>query len=131
MRCPTDIVDAFAWWRDALAGLKPAITTSPQCGFFQRRFARGGVMVPVAIWIEQNINPETGELSDDEKMVCLVNGEPASPDDTWTYCAGNPITESEYRYLESRHRWARAHAPNDPFASPSKKIDFNSLSPDF
>lgn len=131
MRCPTDLMEAFQWWSDALAGLRPQITTEPRCGFYQRRFVRGGVMVPVAIWIEQEVDPETGELSGDERMVCVVNGEPASAEDTWTYCAGNPIPESEYRFLESRHKWARAYAPGDPFASPAKKIDFNALPADF
>lgn len=131
MRQPTDLVEAWQWWRDALAGLRPPITTEPQPGFYRRRLVRGGVWCAVAIWIEQEIDPATGELSGDERLVCLVNGEPASAEDTWTYCGGNPIPEAEYRYLESRHKWARAYAPGDPFASPAKKIDFNTLPADF
>lgn len=131
MREPTDQYEAWGWWRDALAGRGPQITTEPRPGFYRRRFARGGVWVPVAIWIAQEIDPLTGELSSDEDLVCLVNGEPADPLDVWTYCAGNPIPEAEYRWLEARHKWARAYAPDDPFAAPSRSIDFNALPADF
>lgn len=130
MRMPTDLYAAFQWWRDALAGLRPVITSEPQCGFFQRRFVRGGVFVPVAIFIEQETDA-TGELSTDERLVCLVNGKPADPESEWTYCAGNPITEQEYRFLIERHKWAKENAPADPFAAPSRKIDFNALPADF
>lgn len=130
MRAPTDLVAAFAWWRSALAGKKPAITSQPMCGFYQRKFARGGVFVPVAIFITQELDAN-GELSCDEQMVCLVNGKPSDPEAEWSYCAGNPITEQEYRFLIERHKWAAEHAPADPFAAPSRKIDFNALPADF
>jgi hypothetical protein len=130
MREPTDLYEAFGWWRDAIAGRAPQITSEPHPGFYQRRFVRGGVFVPVAIFYEQEID-EGGELSDDERLVCLINGEPADAEDQWSYCAGHPITEAEYRFLESRHKWARAYAPTDPFAAPSRKVDFNQFPADF
>lgn len=130
MRQPTDLADAFQWWRDALAGRAPQITSEPHCGFFQRRFVRGGVFVPVAIFIEQETD-DAGELSTDERLVCLVNGKSADPEAEWTYCAGHPITEPEYRFLIERHKWAKENAPADPFAAPSRKIDFNALPADF
>lgn len=130
MRTPTDIYAAFKWWRDALAGLAPQITHEPQVGFFQRRFVRGGVFVPVAIFLEQETDA-TGELSTDERLVCLVNGKPADPEAEWSHCAGNPITEQEYRYLEARSDWARVHSPEDPYANPGKPIDLLSIPPVF
>lgn len=129
MREPSDLFTAFAFWRDALDGKRPTITHEPQCGFFQRRFVRGGVWVPVAIWLDQKI--EDGELVDDEIMLCLVNGKWEDPEEVWTHCAGNPITESEYRFLEARHQWARVHAPDDPFARPSERVDPLSVQPVF
>jgi hypothetical protein len=131
MRTPTDLYEAWQWYRDALAGKRPPITTEPHPGFYQRRLVRGGVWVPVAIWLEQEIDPLTGELTSDEELLCLVNGEFADVDEVWTYCAGNPIAESEYRFLEARHKWARAHAPNDPFARPSRRVDPLSIAPVF
>lgn len=127
MRTPTDLYEAWQWYRDALAGKRPPITTEPHPGFFQRRLVRGGVMVPVAIWIEQEIDPLTGELTSDEEMLCLVNGEFADAEDVWTYCAGNPIPESEYRFLVANIDWAKGYAPASPFAQPTRKIDFNAL----
>ncbi|MBX3490861.1 5'-3' exonuclease H3TH domain-containing protein [Parvibaculum sp.] len=128
---PTDLNEAFTWWRDALAGLKPPIHSEPHCGFFQRRMVRGGVWVPVAIWLEQDIDADTGELLSDERLVCAVGGKEADADAEWTHCAGNPITEEEYRYLVARAEWARDFAPNEPAAQPYRKIDPLGIEPVF
>ena len=67
---------------------------------------RGAPWVPAAIWIEQDICKETGELMDDEKIICLLNGLEVNPYKHWTYLANNPITEEQYHQMmgsEARH----------------------------
>lgn len=131
MRQPSDLYEAFAWWRDALNGKAPAIhPAEPHCGFFTRRMVRNGPAVPVAIWIEQEID-EAGELVSDERMVCLVGDREEDPATQWTYCAGNPIPEAEYRYLLAMREWASEHAPHHPAAQPFKPIDPLSVGPVF
>jgi hypothetical protein len=131
MRAPSDLDAAFEWWRDALAGLNPPIHSEPHCGFFWRRMVRGGPKVPVAIWILQDIDEETGELLSDERMLCAVGGKEANADDQWTHCAGNPISEAEYRYLAAEAEWSREYKPSNPSAQPHKKIDPLGIEPVF
>lgn len=95
MRAPSDQYAMFAWWRAAItASRRLAITSEPQCGFYKRKMTKGGVFVPVAIWLDQPCDSETGELADDEKLLCLVDGDMADAESQWSYCAGHPIPES-------------------------------------
>ena len=130
MRRPTDLYAAFQWWRDALAGKRPVITTEPEPGFYRRRLVKGGPWVGVAIWIEQEIGDE-GDLLTDETLACARDGLTADPDEEWSYCAGNPITEEEYRYLCDRSKWAASYAPETPEARPTKSINLGELPPIF
>jgi hypothetical protein len=105
------------------AGERVQITTEPVPGFYQRRMVKHGPMVPVAIWIDQDIDPETGELMADEVMRCLVNGKDADAQAQWSDVAGHPITEREYRFLTASVDYARQHAPEMPLAQPRQAID--------
>lgn len=131
MREPSDLLSAFQWWEDALAGRKPPIHSTPQCGRFTRRMVKGGPQVPVAIWLHQEIDPETGELTGDEVMRCTVAGREADPDEQWLYCAANPIPQEEYDYLMKFKGWAEEHHPEHPAAQPHRKIDLGTLPPVF
>lgn len=127
IRQPTDLHRAFAWWRAALAGdVGPIHEGAPQPGFYRRRLVRGGPWVGVAIWLAQEIDPETGELVADERLVATVDGAPADPIAVWTYCAKNPIPEAEYRFLIAAARHAQAYEPEAPRANPRRPIDLMS-----
>lgn len=93
MRRPSD---QYAWHRAALAGQKPQITHTPECGWFRRRTSRGGPFVAVKIFLEQQVDPETGELLGDEVMRCEVDGKRRVPEEEWTWVADNPISEEEF-----------------------------------
>lgn len=123
MRTPTSADDALAWHRSALAGLKPPIHGEPECGWFQRKLVRGGPFVGARIWLHQVVDPDTGELLEDERFLCVVDGQMRDAVDQWTYLAGNPVSEAQYRYLVSLSRYAKAHDPVEPLADPKKKID--------
>lgn len=131
MRQPTDLEAAFDHWRRRVAGEALAITTEPMCGYYRRRMVRGGVWVPAAIWIEQEIDADTGELLSDEILRCAVGGREEDPDEQWTYIAGQPIPYAEYEYLMANLKWSEAYAPESPFAQPRQKVDLGSMKPIF
>lgn len=88
----------------------------PQVGHYRTRLVRGGPWCAVRIfWLDPD-NRDT--LDRAHKVGCTVNGNPADPYATWTYCAGSPISEAEYRYLR-----AVASTPGQPEATPRRAID--------
>jgi hypothetical protein len=122
MRQPTRLSEAYAWHSSAMAGEHPPVTHDPQCGWFRRKLVKGGPWVPARIWLEQEIDPETGELVRDETMMAEVNGEPADPDDAWTWLCSEPISEEQFNYMEAAAAHARLHAPLSPEARPRQRI---------
>lgn len=102
MRRPTTESDAYRWWRRTLAGERvPRIEDEPEPGFYKIRRVKGGPFVPVAIWIEQDLDDKTGELIAPEELRCIVNGVPADPVRTWLFCRA--ITSAEYDALTGAH----------------------------
>ena len=127
MRAPTSQDEAYRWHRDAVAGrLVMIVNEEPQCGWYRRTLVKGGVMVPVRIWIDtpQGAIDEAGELVDQPVMRCEVNDRAADPFEQWSWVADDPITEIEFDYLTKRNRWAGWYAPEDPAANPRKPVDW-------
>ncbi len=133
MRKPTPTNEQYAWHTAALAGFKPEIhNDDPQPGWYRTKIARGGVWVPAQIWLEQDIDPSTGQLADDERYYCIVNGQSKDPHAQWHWLAAEPITEDEFDYLTEILAWAAAHEPDSPEANPDHAVDwFTSSLPDF
>jgi len=127
MRMPTPLHESLAWWRLALAGSPDARLNDdePRCGFYKRKLVRGGPQVPVRIWLEQPVDPETGELIGDEVMRCEVDGKPANAHDQWTWVAAFPISEDDYSHMRARTRWAHAHAADHSITDPYAPVDWN------
>lgn len=107
------------------------ITHEPHCGWFKRKLVRGGPHVPARIWMEQPIDPETGELVGDEIMRCEINGKLCDAEEQWTYICYLPITEAEYKFMVANAEWAAKYAPNEPAAQPMRAVNFNKLPIDF
>lgn len=103
MRTATARFDVWEHWRTALAtGTLINPDGPPQCGFYKRRARRAGQWQPVLIDLQPgDIDPETGELCGDERLICVVQGAHADPFSVWPYCAPNPITEREYCALRA------------------------------
>lgn len=98
MRTPTSPDILLRWWRTALLGLRPVrIETDPQCGWYRMRLYGAGPWVPARIWCHQDIDPETGELADDERILCEVDGQMRDPVSVWTRV--QPITREQYDAL--------------------------------
>lgn len=125
MRSPTPLADQLAWHTNAVSGFRKIVAAAldPQVGWYKRRLVHGGPFVPARIWLEQDIDPETGELAADERLRCEVNGEGRDPVEEWPRLWNNAITEAEHDYMIATRRWAAWHSPADPAANPRQKLD--------
>jgi hypothetical protein len=125
MRCPTPMDKQLAWHRNALDGFRKIVAAAlePQCGFYKRRLVHGGPFVPARIWLEQEVDPDTGELVADEVLRCEVNGQRCDPIEQWPRLFNNAITETEHSYMVATRAWAAWHSPTDPAANPRQRLD--------
>lgn len=130
-RQPTPRSILYAWHASALiavakygdlraAGIE-IDPNAPECGYYKRRMIRGGPHMPAEIWMEQPT--EGGELIGDERLRCEIDGRPADPIDQWTFLAGRPISEKEFRHLRRAANWTRINAPEEPLANPHQAVD--------
>jgi hypothetical protein len=129
MSKPTPQEDLFRWHRNALLpeyerDESIPTTDEPQPGFYKRRLVKGGVYVPARIWVCQNIDEETGELTTDEQVFAEVNGNFADPKQQWSWLCGNPITEAEFNYMTARRQYAAQYASHEPSANPRQPVDW-------
>lgn len=99
MRQPTPYRDIYAWWQAATSGQRPPMHDGlPECGWFKRRWVKGGPWVPARIYLEREIDPETGELTSDERLRIEIEGlDGGDPAEHWTYLT--PITRAEFDHL--------------------------------
>jgi hypothetical protein len=82
------------------------------------------VLVGVRIWHGPPLDPVTGEELDRSwRWQAQANGELVEFDDVWPGCAGDPITERQYREYAAQQRWAQQHAPDSSFANPRQRHD--------
>lgn len=126
IRTPTPEDHLFRWWRAALRGEWLEIDgEDPQPGFYRRRLVKGGPWVPVRIWMEQAIDPETGELTEPETLRCMVDLKDRDPFRHWTYAMTHPITAEAYDDMERAIRFARNSDPSSPLLHPTKPIDLS------
>lgn len=101
IRRPSTKARLYAWHRAAIAGDRPPTHDGlPECGWFRTRLITGGPWVPVHIWCEQEIDPETGDLLTDERLRCDVDGMRRDPAKIWTYL--EPISRADFEALSDR-----------------------------
>lgn len=87
-------MDEFQFWRDSLAGKKPAIfADAPQSGYYRMREGKGTAYQPVAIWTVNG------------KQVCRVASRTVEAADVWTYCAGNPVSKDDAKHAFETGSW--------------------------
>lgn len=101
MRQPSDRRALWAKWEARIAGDPVAFDPQePECGQFKAK--RRGQWAAVQIDIERDIDPDTGELEGDERIVAFVNGEKFTGEkvyDIWLRCCMRPISTPEFRRL--------------------------------
>lgn len=127
MSKPTPHAALYSWHTNALLGVladaPEAYNEDPECGWFKRRLVKGGPEVPARIWMYQPTD-ENGDLCDDEKLQCEVDGRFADPHEQWSWLCGIPITEAQFNHLTALRQWSEQHAPNEPYANPRKPVDW-------
>lgn len=102
MRRPSSLKALYSWHRALIAGECPARHDSdPQCGWYKTRLVKGGPWIPVEIRCERDIDPETGELTSDERLIAYVEGKPRDPHPMWSFLVG--ISRQEFDTLEDYH----------------------------
>lgn len=99
IRQPSSFRQLHAWHSAALRGEQPEQHDGiPHCGWYKRRLVGKGPWVPVRIYVDREIDPETGELTGPERLRCEVEGiDAGDPADIWTYLV--PISLAEFRHL--------------------------------
>lgn len=100
IRQPTRSNCAYAWWRSALRGNNPPRHDGlPESGWFRTRLVSGGPWVPARIWILRDLDPATGELADDERYACEVDGMRVDAAKWWLRL--DPISREEHERLQA------------------------------
>lgn len=104
MRQPSTFSELYRWHNAAMAGKNPPVHDGePQAGYYKRKLVRGGPWVPARIFIEREIDPETGELASDEVLCIEVDGtRRRDPAYHWTYLT--PISRQEFQALTEEHK---------------------------
>lgn len=107
MRRPSDRNALFQRWRERLARIRPREWPfeQPQCGRYSAK--RNGQLAAVQIDIDQEIDPETGELLADERFFAvIIQAEQMEriEDDlkvmaVWQRCGASPITDEEFKRI--------------------------------
>lgn len=99
IRQPSTISQLYDWHRRAIAGENPPrYMNEPQCGFYKMRKVKNGPWVPVRLYIEREVDLQTGELASDEIVRAEVNGlDAGDPVTIWTYLT--PISRAEFDHL--------------------------------
>jgi hypothetical protein len=93
-------------------------------GYYRARLVSGGVRGGVKIWFGAPLDPVTGEeLDRSHRWQALFDGEYVDFDRVWPVCAGDPISEAEYRRYCGRKTWAEQNAPDSAYALRTRRLD--------
>lgn len=128
MRRPSTEDELYAWHRYVMGdarGYQPAghHPEDPQCGWYMLRLTKGGPWVPMQIECVQVIDPETGELTEPERLVCTMLGQVVDPGRYWARGHFRHISESDYQSLETEWREAERQGKHHPMLDPFSPVD--------
>jgi hypothetical protein len=102
MRSPTPPHVLYDWHSRWLRGEKVQYTHDPECGWFVTRYVPRGAPIPASIYMQQDIDPNTGELLTDEVLKAEILGEYLDPEEAWLRLAKRPICKLYYMDLLRR-----------------------------
>lgn len=107
MRKPTPLNEQLAWWRNAVeTGDRTVVGDhQPQCGWFKQRLEpRSKTWLPARIWLKQEIDWETGELTEPETFLLQIAdriwADQQRVTEKWLYL--RPIPVAEWEWLTAR-----------------------------
>jgi len=113
----------------AVESLRHRVMNRPQLGFWMIRMRRGGPEMPACIALSDHEPGNAGnKLDTGPILVANVGYEERDPIEVWSM-KGRAITEAEYRFEMARVAWVRAHAMDEPEATPRKPVDLAALRP--
>lgn len=99
------------------------IGDNPIAGFYRSRLVKKGPLVAIKVWWGQPLD-ENGEIMERHmRWQALADGRPIDLSKVWPWCANQPIEEWEYDLMLATARWAKAHAPDRPEASPHEPVN--------
>lgn len=114
MRQPSKQDALYAWYYAALefgpgSPQAPIHADEPQCGYFRLKGKNGNAALPCYIAMEAPTDPETDELSGDERLICKVRGGGIEivrdPGNAWVYLAGHPVPYEAFTQAWETGRW--------------------------
>jgi hypothetical protein len=132
MRAATDVKNLYKWWRDAAyrGAFGPISADNPELGRYRIRRGNGEPWTPVSIELESHVDPETGELTEDEKIVAIIGFrgaqrkvDPLAPPGKdpgtswWLWAAKQPVTDEAYESAFDAGDWPDA-APGTNYGPP-------------
>lgn len=126
IRQPSSFTRLYAWHKAAICGEHaPRHEGWPECGWFKMRYVKNGPWVPVRIFVDRDMDPDTGELTRDENLRIEIEGIDNGDDPArwWTYLT--TITQAEFnrlmdaplrdpRMMDGRARIDLSHTPTHP-----------------
>ena len=113
--------------------------SDPRPGYFKMRLVKGGPWVGAEIRHGPGVDPETGAPLDRAwlweaivagRHVRQPAGDPLNAGVFRIWESGIEISEAEYRYLIADAEWCAKHAPEEPQATPEKRVSLVDLPPD-
>lgn len=118
-RQPSDLNIRYDWWRNACKGIiGPIHEDQPMDGYYRLRNVKangdGTEFLPVAIFLHREVDPETGELANDEKQVAWIAGKMRDPANLWTWVAKTPVSFEAFTAAAETGKWPE-EAPGDNF----------------
>jgi hypothetical protein len=121
MRRPTPRTESERWWREDLAGNSPALTTTPEAGWYKIKKKKGGPWLALVIWLHSPVD-EDGFLTGPEELYAKLGGEfLGDPEKWWTSSSLTSISVEEYNFMLNE---GPIHDPEKP---PIEKISFEDL----
>lgn len=98
-----EVILKSQWWLQAVYGDFPGLQeeTPPQPGYYATRLVPRGPLVPARIWIERDLDDETGELMADEEIHCVINGQAVKWFEHWPGLTRHVITEEKWKEMEN------------------------------
>ena len=103
----------------------------PEEGYWLVKLVKNGPRVPACIRrVETRVEPgePANRMERSAFLAAFINGEPVAIDRVWEV-RGEPISRQEHDYRVAVTDWAIKHAPDEPEAEPTKRIDLNALPP--
>jgi hypothetical protein len=106
MRKPTPLAEQLAWWRNAVETNDRTVSgDQPRCGWFKARLRpRSQIWLPARVWLLQEIEWETGELTGPEtfnmQIADRIWTRQQEVAERWLYL--RPVSLKEWEWLTAR-----------------------------